>query len=328
MFKKSLIAAALIAAASATQAAPLLFDADGTGGESAFAVDQLDWLPSAVLAQNGNQAIANFLNGTGSTEFTVLSQFRLGSGLLDGIQVFSTSGKAYEITAVIGFTEEVTGAVAPGTNFLAPNGGAAFRYVDDGNSFVEIYFHEAKNADQLLGTGFNDGQLIFKSSVSTNAGSYTNSSLTPGLLDLAGENNWNGQLTLPGTGITENFVIDVLAPSVMNTDFFKNAPLLQFLVTNVSLNNPFVTTNPSYQFVDKDGNAVVVTSDAGVTSTLGPVNGALNCGAQGCVASGPDFIFSTDFNSSVTGTVPEPGALALTGLALGLLGFAGSRKKA
>lgn len=333
MFKKSLIAASILAAATVAQAAPLSFDPDGTGAGSSYLVDQLDWLPSSVLAQGGNQAIANYLNGGSGTdlEFTVLSHFRLGAGLLGGSTVFSTGG-GYEITAVIGFTEKVTYAAAPGTNPLAPLGAAAFDYVNDGNSFVNIYFHGAPNANQLQGTGFNDGQLIFSSTISSANGSYSNTGLTPELLDdTPNGDDWNGQLTLPGQGINSNFLIDVAAPTFIDSNFFTNLPLLQFVITNISLNNPFVATDPSYAFVDKDGNPVVVTADAGVTTTLGPVNGQLFIDpTSGRISpSGPDFIFSSDVNSSVSATaIPEPGALALSGLALGLLGLAGRRKRA
>ena len=155
MFKTKFMAVAFAASmASAVSAAPLIFDPDGTGGGGSYSVDQLDWLPSSVLAVGGNQAIADFLNGVTDTTFTILSHFRLGTGLLGGVQVFDTSGMAYEITAVVGFTEKVT-AVAPpdGSNPFAPLGGATFAYVDDGESFVRIYFDPVKNANQLNGTG-------------------------------------------------------------------------------------------------------------------------------------------------------------------------------
>ena len=56
----------------------------------------------------------------------------------------------------------------------------------------------------------------------------------------------------------------------------------------------------------------------GFIPNVGPVNG-LNLGS-------PDFVAQTDFNSSVQG-VPEPGTLALAGLALGAMGFAARRRR-
>ncbi|HCX33727.1 MAG TPA: PEP-CTERM sorting domain-containing protein, partial [Rhodocyclaceae bacterium] len=39
------------------------------------------------------------------------------------------------------------------------------------------------------------------------------------------------------------------------------------------------------------------------------------------------FLFSTDINSAVRGTIPEPGTLALAGLALAAIGGLARRRK-
>ena len=93
--RKSVIAAALALGFGVANASPgnLVFDPTGLDAGGSFVIDQLDWSPSGVLSVDGNQAIANFLNGSGSTTFTVLSHATLGQGLLGGAGVFSTTGK-------------------------------------------------------------------------------------------------------------------------------------------------------------------------------------------------------------------------------------------
>lgn len=172
MFKRLILAASLASAFGSVAAAPgpLQFDPTGVGGSTGtFTVDRLDWDPSGVLAIGGNQAIANFLNGSTATGFQVLSHATLAGGSLNNVGVFSTTGQTYEITAVIGFYEKVIAATTG--NGVTTSGTADFAYDNTQPTFVRLYYGAVKDANQLAGTGFNTGTLIFDSSVTTIGGS-------------------------------------------------------------------------------------------------------------------------------------------------------------
>ena len=360
--RKSVIAAALALGFGVANASPgnLVFDPTGLDAGGSFVIDQLDWSPSGVLSVDGNQAIANFLNGSGSTTFTVLSHATLAGGLLGGAGVFSTTGSPYEITAVVGFQEQVIAATLG--NGVTTSGTADFAFVAGAPNFVRLYYGASgasannnlvhgggfgdaaatKNADMLLGTGFNDGHLIFDSTVTTVGGSFS-VTISPGVGDLDQSGNgdqWTspyapaGQQSVSGFGSNSTVTVD-LAPTWFDPDFFNNPPILQFLLENLSLNVPFTTTDPSRNFTQADNTLynVTATDGTGAVSTLGPTNGGLSgCtpvpgGFTGCTPDGPDFLFSTDINSAVRGTIPEPGTLALAGLALAAIGGLARRRK-
>ena len=110
--------------------------------------------------------------GTGSTSFQVLSHATLAGGSLNNVSVFSTTGASYEITAVIGFHEKVIAATTG--NGVTTSGTADFQFDNTQGTFVRLYYGVGgtKDANQLAGTGFNNGTLIFDSTVETIGGAF------------------------------------------------------------------------------------------------------------------------------------------------------------
>lgn len=333
-FKQIAVAVALAGTFAAAHAAPVSIT---TPNGNVNGITAFDWAPSPVLAQGGNQAFVNFINNPagGTVEglnggmgygFNVFSQGRLavlqgGTGATAALYNGSGStANKYEITFELAYQEVVTTAVSvPGANI------AVFDFAKvQTNNYFRVYVKDLDSdaaANYAAGTGFNTGTLVFEGTIAPgSAGSVSNFNANTGGLGTVGSDGQpaNGTSSLSGTpsvtgsGATPEFDLLTVLPTLQD-DAFWNSELTAFLVTNISQNLPFLSVDPSEVI-------------AGQVPNIGAVNGGTVCTApNSCVAVGPDLIFQTDFNGPVQG-IPEPGTLALAGLALGGLALARRRK--
>lgn len=289
-FVGALAAALGLFAASASQAGSVIqFDPDGAGGPNgALSVATFDAAPGNVLAVN------SVVQGGGvvGDPFRVLYQAKMstlrgGNNNTVAVPGLTTPG---ELTIVAQFNEVGTQVDANTATFSTDT--------DQTGSFVRIYYDTANNADDLNGTGFADGQLIYEGAVqrTPGGGSFT---LTGGLslFDLFGTDNYGGLQSVIGAGGTNLTTTTVFQDSNFFVTDIENATF-DF---NTSNNTPFREVDPSRTFFD------------GTTANVGAINGQ----------SGPDFQFQSDANASfTTAVVPEPGTLGMAGLSIvAILGY-------
>ncbi len=133
----------------------------------------------------GNAVSVGFVPVVGA-QFTTFYQAKL-AGFTDagnqdhaifgdaGPNTLHVVGAQFEWTAVAKFREVVT-SVSGGT--------ATFEPIDDPSNYLKIFFDGTPDANDLAGTGFGDGQLIFNASNPANGlGTFTTEANPPVLLD-------------------------------------------------------------------------------------------------------------------------------------------------
>lgn len=307
IFQKAAIAAAL-AMPMLASADPILFDMNG-GGDSYQQVDLLDWTVGNALAVSGNPTTGL----VAGVQTQLLYQANLGIVSLGGGFVAAAgSGSNQNFTVVAGFNEIVLGT-SSATNI---NFGLNDALVRDSSNYFYVYANTVGN--NLAGTGFVGGTLVMSGYISNVVSSNYAVSLDAngrpitGLFDQFNADNYAGLQTLVGSGTSD---VDV------KIDFYDTAyftglnigDILSLAFTNTSNLTPFKQTDPSRLF----SSTGLVSGD--LASNIGPINGVTQ-------ATTYNFQLQADGNTSFrTTSVPEPGSLALVGLALGAAGFIGRR---
>jgi hypothetical protein len=287
--KRLLLAAAMAAIpllGTSAHAASILFDTDGTGGEGTKTVG------SFTFAAGNSRASGALPTGIGvPTPFVdyyeaVVASINDGNGVpIGGLGLNAT----YQYTIVLRTPGIATTTINPVT--LQPN--TTFS-TGAGPSLLQVYFDTNLNADNLNGTGFNDGTLVLSANVTRLTGNFNLNGDPPSTLDNSPNGDqWSGQQTRHGDG---GFSVDGTV-SFFNTDFFKNPPAqeVHFVFANGNTKLPYDQVDPAKTFFD------------GTASNVGLVNGDP-------ILGGPDILIQTTGTASF-GVVPTPEA-ATAGMAL------------
>jgi hypothetical protein len=192
---------------------------------------------------------------------------------------------AYEITAVSRATVVVTS--------ITTSSGVTTRTFQlnpvQTNPFVELWFDPSQNANNLAGSGFNNGTKILGGVTSSTVGNVANTTDPAQALDQFGANNYPTKTSVVATG-SEITNINQLA---VNSSFFTTP--VSAAAFNTSLIDAFLQVDPSGLFTSNPN---------GIAPSLVPNIGAING------QSGPDWQLQADGNMTFT-PVPEPAALGL-----------------
>jgi hypothetical protein len=300
-FLQLAVAAPLLAGVThSVRADRFVFDPTGLGGVGAFSVDSFQLGSGNSLARN-------------VVPFTVDSTFQL---LFQAQQTFVVPATVFrfEITVVGSVTERVTTANA------GPPSRLTFQLAKNqtSDSFIEIYSDSLLNADDLQGTGFNDGVLVLRGSLLStlpNVGTFslTDPQPTPApSLDLVGTNNYPNVTSVVGAGATKLYVV----VGYVDPRFFpapqagaagRQVKTGDIVTLDISHATPFNGVDPSRAFTSSRNPGIGPGPTPTATPAIGLVNGS----------SGPDLqtqstvTFSISASPTPSGT---PGGTPIPGI--------------
>ncbi len=269
-------------------------------------ITSFDFGPAVVLAQNGNKAFVDLLNGTGPFEATATSATTfgtainvLGHGRITGLTGGSvpnaarlyneqTAGGAldtanrFELVYQFAYREVLySGSPEIDGSQTAKFAFAADQKVDQGFNYFKIF---VKDLDAVAasnyadGTGFDTGTLVFQGEVRHVSSTLSDFAADPvpatGFESLGkdsddvlnGVSDLSSKKTITGSGKTAAFDLLKIVPTVYDTNFWK-VSLTEFLLQNVGQQLPFGSVDPSEKV-------------AGQTANIGNVNG-LSCATNG-----------------------------------------------
>lgn len=301
----ALAATGLLAISGAANSGTISFTFQPCGNNSCAigGVSKLDWQPGNVLAVGGSGGGSILPPGTTITDYF---QANLASAIgTTNNTLYANGGGSSYFTVVAGFKEVVSPFSGGSTNVFNLAGGNP--------NFFQVFANTTGPASDLAGTGFTSSTLILSGSITSVFSSVTATSVAfgpggptivaGGNLDNFGANNYAGVTTINTIGGA-----DIKAKiSFVDANYFPDLMIgtsITTALTSSNLGTPFNQTDPSAQFWN--GSSLI-------PPNIGAINGI----------SGPDFQFQAD--SSTAFEIPEPGSIALVGVAL--LGVAGLARR-
>lgn len=166
--KRALLSTA-IATLVATGTASASVDIDFHNGQGILTVNSFDWTQTSFLAEDGNQAIADFAavqasggsltcaDTTTGCQFEVFVHAVLSDAAGTGFSTVTGLNTDFEVTMTLSFTETVTGLTAsPGVVGTL----ASFTIDTTKSSYINIFYDDDPNSNSLTGYGFDDGRMV------------------------------------------------------------------------------------------------------------------------------------------------------------------------